>query len=112
MWPAIWTKGPLWPDDGEIDIIEGINLMSTNQMALHTTEGCFHTTPPSQIGQSAGLGTGNVGGSGLNSDGGNASDCSTGAGCTVTETKSGSFGSAFAQAGGGVWATQFDIAGV
>lgn len=86
--------------------------MSANQMALHTTSGCYHSTPPNQIGQSAGLGSGNVGGSGLNTDGQNATDCSTGAGCTVTETKDASFGKDFADNGGGVWATQFDIAGV
>ena len=86
--------------------------MTANQMALHTTEGCFHTTPVNQLGQSEGLGAGNVGGSGLNGNGQNASDCSTGAGCVVTETKPNSYGSAFAQNGGGVWATQFDVAGV
>lgn len=83
--------------------------MSANQMALHTTYGCFHTTPPDQIGQSMGLGPGNMGGNGLNGNGQNASDCSTGAGCVVTETKFNSFGSSFA---GGVWATQYDVAGI
>ncbi|KAL5498488.1 hypothetical protein ACEPAH_1841 [Sanghuangporus vaninii] len=102
VWPAFWTKGPLWPDDGEIDIIEGVNLMSANQMALHTTAGCYHSTPPQQ------LGTSNA----ENSDGEDTSDCSTPSGCTVTETKEASFGSAFALQGGGVWAVQFDVAGV
>ena len=105
-------SGPVWPDDGEIDIQESINLMTQNQMALHTNYGCFHTTPENQLGQSEGLGPGNVGGSGLNTDGGNASDCSTPSGCVVTETKSPSLGQAFADNGGGVWATQFDIAGI
>ncbi|PAV20464.1 glycoside hydrolase family 16 [Pyrrhoderma noxium] len=112
VWPAFWTKGETWPDDGEIDIIEAINLMTSNQMALHTTAGCYHDTPTGQIGQSTGLGPGNVGGTGLNSDGEDATDCSTPSGCVVTETKANSFGSSFAENGGGVWAMQFDIAGV
>ena len=86
--------------------------MTSNQMALHTTAGCYHDTPTGQIGQSTGLGPGNVGGTGLNSDGEDATDCSTPSGCVVTETKANSFGSSFAENGGGVWAMQFDIAGV
>lgn len=92
--------------------MEAINLMTVNQMALHTTSGCVHSTPKNQLGQSEGLGPGNVGGSGLNTDGGNASDCSTANGCVVMETKQSSLGQAFADNGGGVWAAQFDIAGV
>ncbi len=36
VWPALWTVGPSWPQSGEIDIIEGINNSTTNQMTLHT----------------------------------------------------------------------------
>lgn len=107
VWPAFWAKGPLWPNDGEIDIIEGINLLPANQMALHTLPGCFHTTPPDQLGTSAGTGN-----NGMNGGGQNASDCSTASGCVVTETKNASYGSAFAENGGGVWATQFDVSGI
>lgn len=89
----------MWPNDGEIDIVEAINLMTVNQMALHTTPGCFHTTPPDQLGIS--VGTNN-----------NGNDCSTASGCVVTETKNTSYGAAFAQNGGGVWATQFDVSGI
>jgi len=106
VWPAFWAKGQLWPNDGEIDIIEAVNLMPSNQMALHTVQGCFHTTPPNQLGASGG------GTNGLNGNGQNASDCSTGSGCVVAETKKASFGSAFAENGGGVWATQFDVSGI
>ncbi|KAL9597089.1 MAG: hypothetical protein Q9219_005372 [cf. Caloplaca sp. 3 TL-2023] len=40
MWPAFWTTGPNWPSSGEIDIIEGVNMESKNQMTMHTSEGC------------------------------------------------------------------------
>ncbi|KAF7323782.1 Rhodanese domain-containing protein [Mycena kentingensis (nom. inval.)] len=86
--------GPDWPRGGEIDIIEGINLMKDNQMALHTTPGCYHTTPPGQTGNST------------------IADCSNPAGCLVTERSPNSYREGFAAAGGGVWATQFDVAGI
>jgi hypothetical protein len=84
----------VWPETGEIDIIEGINLMSNNQMALHTLPGCTHVTPLGQTGLSR------------------VADCSPESGCTVVETAPNSFQSGFAASGGGVWATQFDVAGV
>jgi hypothetical protein len=94
VWPAFWSKGTLWPNDGEIDIIESINLNPNNQMALHTTAGCLHTADAPQTGRNDGL------------------DCSTGSGCVVVENQPNSFESAFAAAGGGVWATQFDVTGI
>ena len=39
-------------------------------------------------------------------------DCSKPAGCIIGETAPNSYGPGFAQAGGGVWATQFDVKGV
>ncbi|KAG9218256.1 hypothetical protein CCMSSC00406_0005937 [Pleurotus cornucopiae] len=81
-------------DAGEIDIMEGINLMTSNQMALHTLPGCTHTTPPNQMGITR------------------ENDCSEPSGCVVAETSPGSLGAPFAAAGGGVWAVQFDVAGV
>lgn len=39
-------------------------------------------------------------------------DCSVGSGCVVNDYGQPSFGDGFGQAGGGVFATQFDIAGV
>jgi hypothetical protein len=41
-WPAWWTlsqAGP-WPQGGEIDIIEGVNLNPANLASLHTTPNC------------------------------------------------------------------------
>ncbi|KAH9478435.1 putative glycosidase C21B10.07 [Psilocybe cubensis] len=96
VWPALWTTGKNWPDDGEIDIIEGINLMENNQVALHTTPGCMHIDPPppNQRGVSRQL------------------NCTIDAGCTVGETAPNSFGAGFNAAGGGVYATQFDESGI
>jgi hypothetical protein len=39
-WPAWWTVGPNWPNMGEIDIIEGVNKVTTDQSTLHTNAGC------------------------------------------------------------------------
>ncbi|KAI9058710.1 glycoside hydrolase family 16 protein [Trametes sanguinea] len=94
VWPSFWTKGENWPIGGEIDIIEAVNLMTYNQMALHTQNGC---TQPSSVTQSGTTGNTN---------------CSTDAGCTVAEKQSNSFGESFASAGGGVWAAQFDSSGI
>ncbi|KAF8271845.1 glycoside hydrolase family 16 protein [Lactarius quietus] len=93
VWPAFWTKGPTWPDNGEIDIIEGVNLMGANQYALHTLPGCSQAPGVLQTGVSG------------------ETDCSQPSGCIVSETSPDSFNAGFATAGGGVWAAQFDVAG-
>ncbi|KAG5637804.1 hypothetical protein H0H81_003136 [Sphagnurus paluster] len=98
VWPSFWTlgTGKEWPGAGEIDIIEGINLMSHNQMALHATAGCAQAASAAQ------------GQSGTTLEG----DCSLDRGCIVAENKPNSFGVGFANAGGGVWAVQMDVSGV
>jgi len=93
VWPAFWSFGANWPLGGEIDIIEGVNLMTSNQMSLHTLPGCV--TQPS-------FSTGTL----------TSADCSTASGCAILDTRPTSFGAGFAQNGGGVWATQYDVAGI
>ena len=66
-----------------------------NQMALHTTPGCF---APAQ---------GNATQSGTTLQ----QDCGTSEGCTVKENTPNSYQAGFAQVGGGVWAVQFDASG-
>jgi beta-glucanase (GH16 family) len=36
VWPSFWLQGTNWPDNGEVDIMEGQNLQSGNQVAIHT----------------------------------------------------------------------------
>ncbi|GJE99867.1 glycoside hydrolase family 16 protein [Phanerochaete sordida] len=94
VWPAIWTSGANWPNNGEIDIIEGVNQVAWNQMSIHAAQGC--TVPPSPK-QSGNLTEG---------------DCSQGVGCVVEENTPNSYGKAFADNGGGVWAAQYDSTGI
>lgn len=42
-WPAYWFRGDDWPNNGEVDVFEGVGkILKTkyNNFALHTTEGC------------------------------------------------------------------------
>ncbi|RKF65800.1 Endo-1,3-beta-glucanase [Golovinomyces cichoracearum] len=41
VWPALWTVGSEWPRQGEIDIVEGVNLDRTNSMTLHSSSNCI-----------------------------------------------------------------------
>ncbi|CAK5270800.1 unnamed protein product [Mycena citricolor] len=101
VWPSIWLNGVLqpgqvWPNGGEIDLVEAINLMTANQMALHSFEGCVQPANVTQLGQSLIK---------------NCNDTSA-SGCTVAETKPNSYGPGFNANNGGVFALQFDTAGV
>lgn len=86
-----------------MDIFEGINLVSQNEMALHTNSGCI-IAPNAPSRQTGLVLQSNCSAS---SDGVTPND-----GCSVTESKPNSYGQAFADAGGGVWAVQMDVAGI
>ena len=41
IWPAWWlTDEANWPDNGEIDIVEGVNNQTVAKTALHTSDRC------------------------------------------------------------------------
>ncbi|KAG6835748.1 hypothetical protein H0H93_015017 [Arthromyces matolae] len=103
VWPSFWTLGvgATWPGAGEIDIIEGINLVNNNQMALHTTPSNPGCVQPPNVLQTGKIATTNC-----------SSTSDDNRGCVVLENKPNSFGSGFNNAGGGVFATQIDLSGV
>ncbi|GAA93496.1 glycoside hydrolase family 16 protein [Mixia osmundae IAM 14324] len=97
-WPAFWTVGPNWPNGGEIDIVEGVNKVATNQMTLHSSNGCNLQQPMA--------GTGTVLGT-------NCYAYANGnAGCGVKDPSTASYGAGFNAAGGGAFATLIDTTGV
>ncbi|OCH84667.1 hypothetical protein OBBRIDRAFT_741233 [Obba rivulosa] len=90
-WPAFWTlsqKGP-WPNGGEIDIIEGVNLNTQNLASLHTTPGCITQQDRSQTGTTAST----------NCD----SSVNYNQGCGVSFQTAASYGAPFNTMGGGFY---------
>ncbi|KAJ3856807.1 glycoside hydrolase family 16 protein [Lentinula lateritia] len=102
-WPAFWTNGPDWPAGGEIDIVEGVNTYTNNQATIHTNPGCTISSSNSTV-----LGiTGTIVG------GTNCAAAETNnQGCGVRSSSDVSFGAAFNQNGGGVYASKLDDTGV
>ncbi|KGO73093.1 Concanavalin A-like lectin/glucanase, subgroup [Penicillium italicum] len=89
-WPAFWSVGKNWPADGEIDIIEGVNLQDHNEIVMHTGGTCSLTD--------TGM-TGSVNATGCGEDLGTI-------GCKV-EGHEGSYGTSFNQQQGGVYTLQW-----
>lgn len=91
--------GPNWPNNGEIDIYEGVNLQPTDQITLHTAPGC-------NVNVGSGGQTGNPGPDQACGDGGGFN------GCTVVSNVGTGYGTPFDNAGGGVYATQWTSSGI
>jgi len=91
-----WMLGPNWPSGGEIDIIEGINQQSQNNMTLHTSPGCFIINTDTFTGR-------------LNTTDcyGNALGQANNAGCQITASTSNTYGIGFNTIKGGVYATEW-----
>ncbi|KAF9241083.1 glycoside hydrolase family 16 protein [Melanogaster broomeanus] len=98
VWPAWWSQAVQWPQGGEIDTFEGVNLQTNNQMSLHTEPGCTQVSPN----ETSTLVT--------------STDCSYDAnsnqGCIVMDPSTSSFGSGFASTGGGAFVTEFATTGI
>ncbi|KAI4154747.1 MAG: hypothetical protein LQ340_001462 [Diploschistes diacapsis] len=93
-WPAFWLLGSgTWPANGEIDVVEGVNSNSQNLMTLHTSAGCS-MNPVQKM-------TGNMTSTKCDS-GGNDNT-----GCQVQDPSPLSYGNAFNQNGGGVFAVEW-----
>ena len=99
-WPAWWSNGPNWPYGGEIDILEGVNAFTQNQVSLHTGPGCYMPTN-SNNGQTGTYTTGSF-------DSYDCSSADTGnQGCGVRdEVTANTYGSQFNVIGGGVYASK------
>ncbi|KAJ7264260.1 endo-beta-glucanase [Mycena rebaudengoi] len=92
-WPALWeTDEAIWPNGGEVDILEGVNDQGTDQVTLHTATGCTMPTVRNQTGTSLLL------------------DCDVNAnfnaGCGVSVGQASSYGPTFNAAGGGWYAIE------
>jgi len=98
VWPAWWSQAPDWPVGGEIDTFETVNQVTMNQMTLHTEPGCAQVSP-NQTSTIV-----------------NSTDCSfetnSNQGCIVMDLSIASDGAGFANAGGGVFVTEFAEAGI
>jgi len=93
-WPAWWFVGPNWPNGGEIDVLEGINVDQKDQSTLHTSRGCEL--------QSGYHGTGTA-----TNHPNCTSDGKDNTGCGIVGAP-GSFGSSFNNNRGGVYAMVWD----
>ena len=98
VWPAFWSQAPNWPTGGEIDTLEGVNMVQNSQSSLHTEPGC---TVVNSVQTSTLI---------------NSADCSFQAhdneGCAIQNPDPNSYGAALAASGGGVFVTELAEAGI
>ncbi|KIJ63545.1 glycoside hydrolase family 16 protein [Hydnomerulius pinastri MD-312] len=91
-WPAVCEVGANWPNEGEVDIVEGVNDQSPNQSTLHTSANCAMPSSRTMTGTNEGT----------NCDVNETNN----SGCGVAINDSKSYGPAFNGAGGGWYAIE------
>jgi len=106
-WPAFWTVTPEnWPTNGEIDIVEGVNNDSRNQMTLHTRDGCLLDAGAAPSRGRKQAFTGKVLSTTCNAF------ANSNSGCGVASTREKSFGAGIESQGGAVFAMLWDQVGI
>ncbi|KAI0791995.1 glycoside hydrolase family 16 protein [Abortiporus biennis] len=90
VWPAYWMVGPNWPNGGEVDILEGVNDQTTNQITAHTGTNCHVNGGVQTLGKL-------LGGACQSANGVNA-------GCAFSLPDTSSYGHQFNLQSGGVYA--------
>ncbi|KAF8505398.1 glycoside hydrolase family 16 protein [Russula emetica] len=103
VWPSFWLVGPNWPNNGEIDVVEGVNNKQMNQYTFHTgaNQNCSIPKQAPKVDGGSTF-TGTV----LNTI--CMSSPSSNTGCAFLDTCKSSFGQGFANAGGGAFALLWD----
>ncbi|KAF7326080.1 GH16 domain-containing protein [Mycena kentingensis (nom. inval.)] len=102
-WPAYWSVGDNWPANGEIDVLEGVNDATTNQMTLHTAAGCTLDNSPAALETFTGTPQGSTI---CESPGENNS------GCGIVDSAPNAYGADFNAIGGGIFAHLVDDSGI
>lgn len=111
VWPAWWSVGADWPNNGEIDVIEGANNQATNQYTLHTGPGCTLDSAPQAVTKNITTGapeafSAHVLGTTCESSGADND------GCGFIDTDTTSYGHGFNDVGGGVYAHEWTDSGI
>lgn len=96
VWSGFLTQGKIWPQQGEINIIEYVNLATSNQYALYAGQApCSQPTTVNQTGHTS-----------------SANCTAPPVGCTVIESQPEAFGQVFANNNGGVYAMLLNDDGI
>lgn len=114
----VWTVGPDWPNNGEIDIIEGVNTQTHNGVTLHTGPGCSigaNTNTSPNIGSSnMNLNTNGAAADTAFSGSVSTSNCdinaagqAQNAGCSIATSDKSSYGDGLNSIQGGIYATEW-----
>jgi len=95
VWPAFWTVGDNWPNNGEIDVFEGVHDNTHNQMTWHTGANCNLTVSNNFTGTPS-----------------NHTSCfsfpADNSGCAIIDWSRASYGPHFDSLNGGVFAMKWD----